>query len=311
MSKLKQLFPKWLIVILVMTLSGIIFITIYFVSPKEKTIFIEIVGTIGKTILGSGVFFAILKSIQFLGIFKEELHRIMYSDVLLAKRNDIKDIWKIVTRSVYQTAFPSISNKIEDIIQRQIPDKLNYYHKDLHVVYEINYIDDNHFELIESQNFKIISDGKEFVFELNNYFCKLNDDADKSSFFMNLTINENDYSHEIIATESIVLEDNQLEKKYNLKTSLLGSMEYNVQKVTRTIHTNLLNGYWKFEIGRVTDSFTIDIRNTGKYELDLLPIGNNTALHKMFISSTLNISKHSDIMMPGDGFLILIKPRLR
>ena len=84
-----------------------------------------------------------------------------------------------------------------------------------------------------------------------------------------------------------------------------------MKKITNTVHTNLLNGYWKFAIGRVTDSFTLDLRCSRKFEMDLIPIGKNTEFHNIFLSSKLNISKHYDLLMPGDGFLILIKPKLR
>lgn len=313
MDKVKSILHKWLIVITITTVLGIIFIAIYFANSPPRNIYIEIIGTIGKTILGSGVFLAILKSIQFSGVFEDELRKIIYSDDVLRKRNDIHDIWKKVTRAIYQSAFPLITTKLEDVIQRKLlSQKLNYYHKDVHVIYEINKFDEEHFELIESQNFIIISNGDSFTFELTNEFIKLNDSTDLSKFeICELLINNESFLDNIIKSEEISLEDNQIGSNIDCSINLNGSKEYHVKKVTKTLHTNKLNGYWKYEIGRITESFTIDIRNNGLYELDLIPMGNNTELKKIFVSSTLNINKHYDLMIPGDGFILLIKPRLR
>jgi hypothetical protein len=310
---LEKLTPKWWVVVLITVIVGIIFISIYYTSPTPKSIFLEIVGSIGKSILGSGVFLLVLKSIQFLGVFKEEIRKIVYSEELLKKRSDIQEIWKKVTRAVYETAFPAISNKLEDLIQLKIlPKKLNYYHKDVHVIYEIRKVNDNHFGLTESLSFIIVSDGGDFKFELTNDFAKTNLEDDLSEIkITQLTINDKEYANEITPGGFEDAGDNQVETKIIFNTNLEANTEYHVKKVTQTIHTNYLNGYWKYQFGRLTDSFTIDIRNPDNYELDLIPIGNNTSLQKVFVTSTLNLKKHYDLMVPGDGFLILIKPKTR
>lgn len=314
MDRINSLLKKWALVFLITSVIGILLIIIYYTNKKDPpSIYIEIIGTLGKTILGSGVFLAVLKSIQFSGVFEDELRKIVYSDDFLQKRNDIHEIWKKVTRAIYQSAFPQITAKLEDVIQRKLlSQKLNYYHKDVHVIYEINKFDDDHFELIESQNFIIVSNGDSFNFELTNEFVKINDPSDLSKFdLVELLINNENYGSHIIKSDEISLEDNQIGFNFDCSITLRGRKEYHVKKVTKTLHTNKLNGYWKFEIGRITESFTIDIRNNGQYELDLIPMGNNTELKKIFISSTLNICKHYDLMIPGDGFIILVKPRLR
>ncbi len=310
MEKLRSIFPKWLIISLSTIIIGIIFITIFY-TTKEKSILIEIIGTVGKSILGSGIFLVFLKSIQFLGVFRDEIRKIIYSDEILNRRNDIHEIWKKVTRAVYQSAFPSISSKIEDLIQDKIlPRKLNYYHKDLHVVYEINKIDEFHFEIVESQNFIIISDGKEIPFEFKNHYIKTTHQDDKSNLTIELLINNENFDSKIIKSEQISFADDQIGFCFECNFLLKDSSEYHVKKIVKSIHSNRLNGYWNFGIGRITDSFTIDIRNVGEYELDLIPYGNNTSLQKIFVSSTLNVNKHYDILTPGDGFILLIKPRL-
>lgn len=309
MDRLSKLFPKWLIISLSTIVLGIVFIAIFYSSDNKSKV-VEILGTIGKTILGSGVFLLFLKSIQFLGVFQDEIRKVIYSDEILTKRNDIQEIWKKVTRAVYQSAFPSISSKIEDLIQDKIlPRKLNYYHKDLHVIYEIDKVDDNHFGLIESQSFIIISDGKDITFEFKNHYIKTTDESDKSDLTIDLLINNENYNNKIIKSNQIAFSNNQIGFNFYCSLTLKGNTEYHVKKVTKSIHTTRLNGYWNFGIGRITDSFTIDIRNNGNYEVDLIPFGNNTSLQKIFVSSTLNINKHYDILTPGDGYILLIKSK--
>lgn len=44
--------------------------------------------------LSSGIFTAILKSLQFTGIFKEEISKVMVGTDFIKNRNDLPELWK-------------------------------------------------------------------------------------------------------------------------------------------------------------------------------------------------------------------------
>lgn len=71
---------------------------------------------VGVAVLSSGIFAAVLKSIQFSGIFQEELAKVIYSRNYLEKqdRKFLEDIWKLTSKVLYTQKFPRINEKIEN-----------------------------------------------------------------------------------------------------------------------------------------------------------------------------------------------------
>jgi len=76
--------------------------------------------SIGTTILGGGIFTAVLKSFQFTGIFREELAKVMFSREYLEtqSKSHIEGIWMRVSQVMFTHKFPSISQLIESSILR-------------------------------------------------------------------------------------------------------------------------------------------------------------------------------------------------
>src|SRR5690606_3278175 len=71
---------------------------------------------IGITILSSGVFAAVLKSFQFIGLFRKELEKIILDNKFIEKRNDLPELWKQISSNLYQQKFPLISENLQNII---------------------------------------------------------------------------------------------------------------------------------------------------------------------------------------------------
>ncbi|MEJ0057074.1 MAG: hypothetical protein WDN75_16310 [Bacteroidota bacterium] len=94
--------------------------------------------TIGTTILGAGIFTAILKSFQFTGIFKKAVAQVIYSSEYLAKqdRNYLEDTWKQVSQALFTSKFPKIKDDIESaVINTYLPRDHNYYYQSFSVTY--------------------------------------------------------------------------------------------------------------------------------------------------------------------------------
>jgi len=97
------------------------------------------IGFVGLT---SGVFASILKSIQFTGLFQEELTKVISGSEFLKNRKDLPDLWKKISKSIYAEKFPEISDLLEDrILTTYFPMDKNHYNEDLVVsiiIHEIN-----------------------------------------------------------------------------------------------------------------------------------------------------------------------------
>jgi len=134
---------------------------------------------LGNMLIGVSAFLIILKSLQYLGIFKQSLLRQIYDtnfqNIIKDVRkvwykyeyedNDslIRQLWKNASRIIYNRKFPEISDEIEDIIcDYYLPANINYYHKDVKVDVKIEWHDASHKHIIvtESIDYTIVANIK-------------------------------------------------------------------------------------------------------------------------------------------------------
>jgi hypothetical protein len=104
----------------------------------------EFWGGLGKTFIAGGIFALLLKTIQFWGIFKEELLKIIYETKYLENRNDLPEIWERVSKVMFKNKFPTISKVITNDVR-------NIYFPGEHVLYYDNYKQTLEIELIDPE----------------------------------------------------------------------------------------------------------------------------------------------------------------
>ena len=106
--------------------------------------FAHAVSKIGFTVLTSGVFAAIMKSFQFIGIFKQEIENVILESKFIEKRNDLPDLWKKISRTIYKKKFPAISNDLQEmILSSYFPTNHKYYYEDAIISIDIEELDEN------------------------------------------------------------------------------------------------------------------------------------------------------------------------
>lgn len=104
----------------------------------------DIFEKVGLSVLSSGVFAAVLKSLQFSGIFKKEIADIVLSTDFLEKRNDLPELWKRISKGIYQKKFSEISDEIENVVLgAYFPTKYQYYYKDFRYTLNIEELSDD------------------------------------------------------------------------------------------------------------------------------------------------------------------------
>lgn len=98
---------------------------------------------IGFIALTSGIFAGVLKSIQFTGLFKDELAKVISGNEFLKNRKDLPDLWKKISKLIYAEKFPEISDLLEDrILTTYFPTDKNHYIEDMVVTIKIHNISD-------------------------------------------------------------------------------------------------------------------------------------------------------------------------
>lgn len=98
----------------------------------------------GLTVLSSGVFAVILKSFQFTGLFREEIEKVILSSKFLEKRNDLPELWKLISSQIYKQKFPEINEDLQSIIlDEYFPVSHKVYYENLIFTINIEEITDN------------------------------------------------------------------------------------------------------------------------------------------------------------------------
>lgn len=134
--------PKGIYKYLPLFLLGISFL-LYSIS-KHNWLSDEINLSLNKAafaIFSSGVFAVVLKSIQFTGIFKEEISSVMLTPKFVENRKDLHVLWGNISKALYRQKFPLISEAIQKrILETYFPTKQEYYFKKFNTTINISEI---------------------------------------------------------------------------------------------------------------------------------------------------------------------------
>lgn len=124
-------------------LVGVIgYILVYTGLLGNDTVLKEAVEELSGILVIGGFLGYLTSSSQFLGIFREEVEDIMYSEKSLERRNDINDIWRNVSLVMIGRKFPNINEELFNIIQNRYICKNEYsYQEDYRIITEIRWGD--------------------------------------------------------------------------------------------------------------------------------------------------------------------------
>jgi hypothetical protein len=307
----KYINPYWAGVIGLIVI-GCIFILIHQLLDKNynpkffwSTYLLPITGILGNSILAGGFFAFFLKSFQLIGIFRDEISNVIFGEDFLTNTTMQykKEVWKNITNSLYHSSFPDISDKIATIVQNiYIPDELNFYHEDMTIIYEFKELDDNYIEISEKQTFKIKSNSKEIKFGSYTEVFKDTSTDNSDIFLSQFTIDE-----ENIACLPYMEKKSDAKKVSVTIAKKLNNKEvYNVVKYLKTTHSTESNVFWKNVFSRYTKRVELILPESPNLEVDFLPFGLNIAFNKIPNSE---ISRHEDLLLPGEGYAIIIKKK--
>ncbi|MDT8399611.1 MAG: hypothetical protein RQ899_13450, partial [Pseudomonadales bacterium] len=92
----------------------------------------------GSSILGSGVFLAIVKSVQFTRIFKSHLFGVINDPYNNLSPIDIRKQWEIITDALLKNVLPTAFHNATQKIKNQLfDDELEYHFVDYSAAYEL------------------------------------------------------------------------------------------------------------------------------------------------------------------------------
>lgn len=235
----------------------------------------------GTAVLASGIFTAVLKSFQFTGIFQEELAKVLYGSEYLAgqDRKFIEQMWKSVSKALYTKKFPSLDNKIEEVIMKTyLPSDHKFYFKDFRLWFSNIEITNEGGEDYVSYDHMVkgriipIEDGGKFKW-INRYEVKNDKNSIRKILLFKLELAD--------GTEQDLTEDLKVasaSKKSFLETELDCQLEYMFTKIEKRKFRLSIppNEIQRFEISKVTDGMIVN------YDY------NPEAVRVTFINKTVN-----------------------
>lgn len=226
-------------------------------------------------------------------------------------KEPIVNAWNEVTDVLIKSAFPDIGKKMAHLIKKSMfRGKLDHYNNSMDIFYDLKRVDANHFSLDETQEFTIVSDGTPFSLDTGYFIEKNNDVNDKSDIVIAEFMVDGDPVDKTTIQINEKLTNNILRKDVRLNLKLEGKKEFKIKMIIRSVHSLILNGIWKFDITRITENLSLQVRNGDNFELDIIKFGSSA---DNFIESfpfldTRKI-KYENLLMPGEGFILVVKSK--
>jgi hypothetical protein len=253
--------------------------------------------------LSSGIFTAILKSLQFTGIFKEEISKVMVGTDFIKNRNDLPELWKEISKTIYNRKFPKISEELENrILQTYFPTNENFYYEDYNVSINIKEINEK-FEISYDQvcEYSVILDTNSNIAVLE-IESQISDDNDSESKY----INELEYF--MVNGEKLNLEEDSSTrdnpKKTLYKIELKNEKQFLIKSKYNRKYPLKNENYKLFRMKHLTKGMFVSINYPKDVRVSFFNIGlinGFTHYNEDFPCHICRIHKN-DIILPLQGF---------
>ena len=261
-------------------------------------------GTLGKTILASGVFAGILKLMQISGVFKEELEKLIFEPKFLKNRSDIPLYWEKISQELFKNKFPNINKKLlSDIKDTYFPTKSIIYYDQLEHFIEIEIDNDDNLTIKHKTSLDVICSSKsdcfDYTFTNSLIYQNSKDDVSYSSTYIKIngTI-ISDFKHEQTNANKL------LTNKFSV--NLKGSEKYEIERVEIKKYSLLTDDFIYFTAAKLTNSLTLSISHPKTLELKFNKIGTLKNFVEKQKNHTFTKYEYKDIVYPEQGYMVTI-----
>lgn len=286
----------------VLIIISIFLIILGYKFADESNLIDDILRNTGYSILGSGVFASILKSIQFVGIFKDELSKVVTGDEFIENRKDLPLLWKKITQKVYNEKFPEVSDHLEDMLMTHyLPANSKHYYRDYTVTVDIhNLSDDFIIEYTQTNEYTIVlaTDISETVLHLGSTIIAEEEAEIKNNITYFSVNGKNETLNEEESTK-----DNEMVKEYKYLLNG-GEKEYKIQIQFERKYSLHNENYKKFILHAYLKRMDVLINHPADVAVSFFNIGCVTKFRKLHIGIKNQIHRRHDegLIMPHQGF---------
>ncbi|MCZ8330739.1 MAG: hypothetical protein O9282_05465 [Flavobacterium sp.] len=262
----------------------------------------QLIEKLAFALLSSGVFAVVLKSIQFTGLFKEEIEKVILGTNFIKNRRDLPELWRAISKEIYKRKFPNISEELENrILGTYFPTNSDYYYEDYVVTINIEELNDD-FEVTYTQTCK--------------YNVILDQDIDSTNLTLKTSIKQLDGLTGIIndleffkingvdATpkEDDDTLDDDTAKKFTIP--LEGKGPFKIHSKFRRKYSLKTENYKLFRMNTFTKNMDVSISYPDNVCVSFFNIGNVNFFEKQHteIKNQISRSHKNDVLLPYQGF---------
>jgi len=259
---------------------------------------------LGKTMVASGVFALLLKTIQFMGVFKEELTKIIFEPRYLNNRNDLPTYWEKVTTELVKNKFPSISKKLmRDITESYLPTKHSIYYDDFDLFINLKSFNKGIAEFENSLSLNIIcNDGKEKCEYRFNHFMPYKEDEGEVFF-------ELDYLKVDDAAEkpkkTVSKENKVVINSFLLE--LTGKDRYKIERKEIKRYNLIDDNIYNYTANKIIHNFKVAIQHPTNISVELKKCGTICDFSLKKVTNQFKEYKYEGIVYPQQGFIVFFK----
>lgn len=314
-------------------ISYLVFYSIYTFSSlvheslKEYDKIFNYLNSISLLVFTAGIFSALIKYYQFLGVFQEEfkkvvlskefedkleekLTQITFSEEYLLEQSNIESIWETVTLSRYNKQFPELYDKLKKRIINQFFKKNNilYYYKNFQITYsiEMDQADRNIVHITERASYTIMRPNLE-EFEWDFYVSYLNT---KGKFDHIIEFNVTNLD-EVSCTEQDVSIVQNISGLVTVTASkkFHDRKEYHVERMVRVSQDLNEDRVYSFTSDRIIDDLSFKVQLCNRLNVFVSPAWDVKFYKDETQNGTIfeNMSYiNRDLFLPGEKFKLFI-----
>ncbi len=287
----------------ILTVLG--FLILYLSTKTYFSPYIQGIGEkIGLSVLSSGVFAVVLKSIQFTGIFKKEIEKIVLGTKFIENRNDLPTLWRKVSRSVYNKKFPKISKKLENIIlTNYFPVDHEYYYKDFLYTLDIEEVtEDRIIKFTQTISFEVILAKEQKEVVLEGYF-KIDKKPELGELINDRLFYKIDGKDYLNNVEKVPF-DNEYDKGYTFKLPIENKSHFIVETKEKRQYCINDDNFKIFRVGKITDGMNVSISYPENIDVSFFNVGLVKSFDRVHNEHKRKISRihRKGLILPYQGF---------
>jgi hypothetical protein len=263
---------------------------------------------IGLSVLAGGIFALLLKSLQFTGVFKEELTKVIFEPRYIANRNDLPEYWDKVSMELFKNKFPKISQKLlKDVKEIYFPTKAPIYYEDVEHYFEILSVDASGMATIKrTTTLTIITKEK-------NGQCTY--DFSNNMPFEN-SENEVEYISDILKVNSQPVAAADITKKTEVKNNVVinqlsvnlkGRERYQIERIEEKKTNIIFDNHFAFRSNKILNKLRVEFHFPD--HIDIVFKKSGTLDEFKPERETVNIRRYycNGIIYPEQGYIFIYK----